>query len=645
MRLSIYTFIFSTISLASLAQREAAQYSPRVTGRDSILLFHAETDANAKTEILKTKGHVPYLATDAQGGLRIGVFKQYVGYFEPGVETKGLPKGLNALPGHDEITYHPTTGFKTTSSVMFNLNSGLNLSLPYRLLDVTSLTGGVSTAGNRILSDASTAVDYNAYLRPHATTLGFRGHRFQQSDLSLDNRRQWAFLNLTDGYYAPYAGEQVYAQPRSKELIKLADSGLPLNRIGDPIINAAAGTYTVLRWSGTPAFVTVDATGKVIRTVELPEIANKFILATTSALSYAKGWTSSDSAGVAIANDYVFGLPVGEKGYKDANFLLVRIANDGQLIFKHAFHLEHEYAPAGRLTISSNEQESIVRIMLGKGLFKYTIANVKINATGIVYTRYWTRDEDTKKPVVFGFSGMLGNDDCEQDWYLFSLPNQENIIVGETTLSGEWKSYTAMHLLADGSVKKVYRTRHFAGAAVTKHLPKCVPLPNGRVAIVINEPTPTPTAGLRPFQVIDYELAGEFPSTTKGLWKAGESNVLFNTVTDGERQEKKLVKIANALVAGETPKDRRTPEGNLPNLAPAVYVIDVQKEQLQPYNLMYLGAYSIPQRPSLFVNVASGEFLYVGRTLPEGRPQSLTVAPGQTRTGRGIYLKAVRGVL
>ena len=47
MRLSIYTFIFSIISLASLAQREAAQYSPRVTGRDSILLFHTHINPNS----------------------------------------------------------------------------------------------------------------------------------------------------------------------------------------------------------------------------------------------------------------------------------------------------------------------------------------------------------------------------------------------------------------------------------------------------------------------------------------------------------------------------------------------------------------------------------------------------------------------
>ncbi|WP_037326104.1 hypothetical protein [Runella zeae] len=43
MRLSIYIFIFSSISLASLAQREAAQYSPRVTGRD----FHTHINPNS----------------------------------------------------------------------------------------------------------------------------------------------------------------------------------------------------------------------------------------------------------------------------------------------------------------------------------------------------------------------------------------------------------------------------------------------------------------------------------------------------------------------------------------------------------------------------------------------------------------------
>ena len=50
MRSFIYLLVFSAAASQTLAQQEAARYTPRVTGMDSVLLFYSQTDPNAPND-------------------------------------------------------------------------------------------------------------------------------------------------------------------------------------------------------------------------------------------------------------------------------------------------------------------------------------------------------------------------------------------------------------------------------------------------------------------------------------------------------------------------------------------------------------------------------------------------------------------
>ena len=58
--------------------------------------------------------------------------------------------------------------------------------------------------------------------------------------------------------------------------------------------------------------------------------------------------------------DYVFGVERGYSGWKDAQFTVVRVLNDGTIAFRHSFKAEYEgYSPSDKIQVASNANECL----------------------------------------------------------------------------------------------------------------------------------------------------------------------------------------------------------------------------------------------------------------------------------------------
>ena len=663
--LKIFTFIGILGCLLSTGawgqQRPEVQFTPRLQSADSVVLFHSETDQNGSNDILKSRGHIRHIRFQPSGGFDVFVWRQQVGYFETTPKLKSLPSGINALPSLVQLQYDPAKGLRQASHQYINLNSGFQQPLNYRLLDLTSVVGGAATQGNVVLTSHDTAPTMEEVLREKGNdALAFKSYTWPVVNYLVSPDRKKVLMKVEPTYFAPYPAEDLTAPATTKELFVLSDKSLAANQVGPLVVSRQEGrpVITVFKALPTPAFVTLDSTGKVFRTTELPELKERVLLASNSILDAATTgeWVSANMGVSRQGIDYVFGVERGYSGWKDAQFTVVRVLNDGTIAFRHSFKAEYEgYSPSDKIQVASNANECIVNVTLGKGIMKWAESLTKVTSKGIVYTAILTKDDYKNAGLVTGYGSGLTSEVPTTYWYLLSLPNGENMIVGEYFYAGSpIFSYHALHLNAKGNLLRNYATRRFTSNLNVLRYLHCVALADGRVVLTVNEPLALSNAALTPYSLLDYELAGGYPATTKGLWSEKVPTVLFNPISDGNRDAKgsvmgKLEALANesaAPRAGEAiAKDRRPSEAPEAPYVTSMFVIDPKAQTFRPYTLAYKKMYVIPSHPHCRINRQTGEFMAWGRTFPDARSLPIRLPSGDTRQGRAVFLKVLKGQL
>jgi hypothetical protein len=634
-----------------------------ITRVDSVLLFHSDANNNTtKGDLVVTKGKVTHTELRPDGSAEVYVFKQQTGNLKVRSKIKGLPGGMTVVPGLAHLRFEPGRGLTTVSEGLFDLNSGLRQPIGYEFLEITGQRRKKDEVP-AVLTDDKSGLAYNKVLRESPAALYYPGDIWTTYRYAAPDRRTLS-LQTQRHIYDPFSATHSYLPPQTRKVMELSRKPMPLSAaplVYDSQGEGAARTIIAFR-PDDGAFVSLDTLGKVTRTQVVPELRGLQPLA-VSAVHSQEGSGMRDIAQALrpVGVDYLLGLSSYEKGATEFRYWLVRLANDGGIVFRHPFQVAGEgYTPGGGpVKLASNAAECVVQLELRKGLLKYLTATVKVKPEGVAYNRILAPGELDEKSITRGrgedaLPGYLST----SNWYLFSLPSGENLLVGQRTDATQWISYGILHLNADGNVKRHYVTGtgdRNPDVRVDRR-PGAMLLADGRLLLVAPESTSLTKEALAPYVTLEANLQDGYPAGKQGTWTAGEKNLLFNTSASGNVAEQKgaigfLDKVSKAtdlgtLTARPDREKALTEAMWAPLSAPSVILVDPKAETISRYSLRKTGGYSLPEQPLLYVDAATGRFVYFSRTHPgRGKPRELTDARGRTHFGNGIFLKVVQGTL
>ena len=210
-----FTTLLVVVGYSSQAQK--------VTSSDSVLLFRTDAAVTIDNkDLVKTKGKITQTKVNADGSVSFDVFKQHVGMLQMAEKIKGLSNGMAALPGLAQLQYVQGKGFTVLSDQIFNLNSGLNQTLAYALLDVNASRPKDQVV---IISDQNKGTDYNKVLRENPVALGYKSDTW--TDYSYDSPDKRSLILLSQpGFYSPFAASSLYKTAGNKNVTTLADKAL-----------------------------------------------------------------------------------------------------------------------------------------------------------------------------------------------------------------------------------------------------------------------------------------------------------------------------------------------------------------------------------------------------------------------------------
>jgi hypothetical protein len=207
----------------------------RIVASDSIPLFYGIADeqgGQSSPPVLKTKGYVSVLQAQKDGSVRIGAFRQSIGY----LDAKGLPAAPNALPGIVQYRYEPTTGLQQVSAGIFNLNGGLSQPIPYQFFDIISNRGTINNKQPIATSEAG--LDYPNTLATMPELLNYTGDSPISRQLFWD--KDMLKYRVRQTYYVPYSASYLISSNKERDLV-------PLNIFAPYILDQ---TKLRARWSG-----------------------------------------------------------------------------------------------------------------------------------------------------------------------------------------------------------------------------------------------------------------------------------------------------------------------------------------------------------------------------------------------------------
>lgn len=637
MRKNIQNTLLVSAVLLGLAPMTHAQ---RIVASDSIPLFYSTADemgSSSAAPILKTKGRITQLALMPEGTISISAFRQHIGHFDAS-PTKGVPVGVNALPGLMQYRYDPATGLQPISTGIFNLNGGIRQPIPYKFFDLVSNRGTINK--DQPLATSELGLDYLTTLSSQPKALIYKGDRKTERQIYLSGGI--LRCQTTHYYYAPYAAMYLVEGTNERELMTIRPK--TAYAVDDERVQVLVRDGNTVRM--------IDSTGKS-RTIELPVDKDMSIRAENSYFSSSgTGFYDVNKINSELGIDLVYGPALMGKN-QDSSFVFVRLDKQGSVVCHYRFKIPVEAgytgAPLNGYWMVGNEKESLMHIEFSKGLFKTVAFNVKINAaTGVVYVKEESKDDQRK--VKMPATGV-----ARQFYHLVSLPNGDNLAVSvnSTTTAGA-DHYSTIHLSADGVLKNYYVHNRlaFRSQLLVNRVPLCIALKDGRILLLNDEPWGS-SAPYQPYGNIDLELASGFAAQIQSLGETDKPNLFFNAATLQKRWSqsnnstgRRVLGTLGRLSGGDlraigdigkedTDKQRLQIETQEYITYPIMYLIDPEKETAE--TVKGPNGFVIPQQPYAFYDHTKNELHFLLRSFPANK-----LRPYKGTPMLGVFLKSFK---
>ncbi|WP_367914894.1 hypothetical protein [Leadbetterella sp. DM7] len=589
--------LFGALFLPSFLQAQ------KVILTDSVVLYRTIQDqSNPKTELVSIRGYVASILPRANS-FEINVFKQYTGYLEFKTQAsapKNLASRLAYLPGLAQYTFDHAA-LKTQKEKVFRLSTG-NEEAPfeYQFYPVLGSKHGGEKYGLKPLSSNETGGNYSLLLESQPQALEYSGPKNNFTVLSSPYAASAEILTVKSSFNY-YSGKYWIDGNNGTQRKQVALKTEPKLKA---TFQSRPGALNYLKPIDKGLFTIMQ----VDSVLKEREVAKVQLPADFGVVAYGmvKGVPQKPVFSLSELRNKMDGFVLlTGNGYNDRkngkSFSLVRFNSEGELLYHHDFTVEDEDYQFDQASVIANEQESLSKIILRKGL-RYKSIYVKVDASGVKYKTPWSKETD-KEAKLIKSSGKVSTGGSHQDTYLITLENGENMVYGADygigAPGGVQAGYGFTHLGADGKTKAFYNTdcripAQIMGKAYTF---AAIYVQDGRVLLLADEPRGNSPESFKKYSWIDLEF-----SKTLNLLQKGEEIQL--AAYRGKEEKGSSWK----LFSGEPEEiSREQLESASLACAPVAYIIDTRKQTISFLDLHEKGGYSLPWVNNTWIDMNSRE--------------------------------------
>ena len=633
-------------------------FAQEIVRIDSIAIYEIGSHMNDHSKgILNHKGMITQLKPDSNGTFSINIFKQYTGFLslDPSVKRKGLVSGATVLPGLAQYAYDET-GIQVLKEKTFSLNTGLKFPFKYTFRQNTGADNKVQEkATEKILGSDEIGGDYTKLREMFPRAVNYSGDVYEHKYLNVSNDYKTLTYEKIPTEYLPFMGgyDVVNQGPSQKKTFPMNTNA----KWSNAFMRGMRVFYLAPPVDDKVPVMLMDTTGKETRQDEFSILKGMEVVNSTGVSHELKDmWITNEGATIRKGMDFLLSTAATDRK-KGNDYTLVRIDENGKVLYNHPFKMDFEDYMYDKSEIYSNENETVLTITLRKGL-KFVMYYVKVKPEGVIYTsRFKIKlSLDTFTPKER--KGQMGIKMASPK--LITLADGENMIWGyglDPNKSDQLSSYGGILIDKDGFEKASYYAKAMVPPTANFSRPPMThfTLSDGRVMVIVNEPRDYSGNTFKQFSELDMELFKGY-SVKDAELEPGKKNILYYSgkfvkapVLDKVSSNLKFLdKVNDAVNKSGFSGLREAPQG--PDKArfqmepdplgyvPVVFIIDTKKQDIRQYDFNRFGAYSLPGQSTLWFNRASGEMLAFMRTLPipESKVKSTFKYP------LNVYLKVIR---